>query len=92
MAKDRKLDQDRLYKSKGPPSVLCTMTAALFFVLHILHIFLSSKQNGKYMEILMKPTLGKAVNKDKVIKSPLYDLHSFFFIRTSKIWFSLKCS
>ena len=26
------------------------------------------------MEILMKPTLGKAVNKDKVIKSPLYDL------------------
>ena len=45
----------------------------LKFLFYIFY-FPEFQQNGKYMEILMKPTLQKALIKDKVIKSPLCDL------------------
>ena len=55
------------------------MTRLQFFVLHILYLFLRVLTKQKiYVKILMKPTLGKAVNKDKVIKSPLCDLLCWF--------------
>jgi hypothetical protein len=47
---------------RAPLSPLHNDTAAQFFVLHILYLFLRVPTKQKiYVEILMKPTLGKAV-------------------------------
>ena len=51
------------------------MTAAQFFVLHILYVFLSSNKTENICGNPYEANIGKSrVNKDKVIKSPLYDL------------------
>ena len=51
------------------------MTAAQFFVLHILYVFLSSNKTENICGNPYEANIGKSrVNKDKVIKSPLCDL------------------